>query len=118
MLCHQKDYVLSLSFSDATINIEQLFYQLSEGAGPVEVCVEISDVPAGGLECDITVSLVAVDGAKAGKLNKHNIIAAMLHLVLLIQFLGRTSLHLIHWRCCSWQTWFPMEQQHALISLL
>ncbi len=37
-----------------------------EGEGSVEVCLEITDVPDDGLECDVTVDLSAFDGAKTG----------------------------------------------------
>ncbi len=37
-----------------------------EGDEYLMVCVEISDVPAEGLECDVVVSLEAIDGT-AGK---------------------------------------------------
>ena len=32
------------------------------------MCVEVSDVPAEGAECNITVSLATSNGVKAGKL--------------------------------------------------
>ena len=31
----------------------------------VEVCVDLSSIPAGGLECDVVVILETADGAKA-----------------------------------------------------
>ena len=32
----------------------------------VEICVDLSNVPVGGLECDVVVMLDATDGTKAG----------------------------------------------------
>ena len=84
----------------------------------MDVCVEISDVPVGGADCDITVFLASIDGVKAGELTvqgQH----AFIELLLLnsnnkyLQSQGRTLLHLIHWRWCSWQTWFPVEIHHV-----
>ena len=34
----------------------------------MDVCVEISDVPVGGADCNITVFLASIDGVKAGEL--------------------------------------------------
>ena len=42
-------------------------YTVGEGDGSVEVCVEASGVPAGGLECDLTISLALTDGIKTGR---------------------------------------------------
>ena len=32
----------------------------------VEMCVNLSNVPVGGLECDVVVMLNTIDGTKAG----------------------------------------------------
>lgn len=32
----------------------------------VEICVNLSNVPLGGLECDVVVELSTTDGIKAG----------------------------------------------------
>ncbi len=48
------------------IALEQSSYMGKEGDGYLTVCVEISEVPAGGQECDIVVYLEATDGT-AGK---------------------------------------------------
>ena len=39
-------------------------YTVGEGDESVEVCVEASGMPAGGLECDLTISLALTDGTK------------------------------------------------------
>ena len=40
-------------------------YAVSEGSS-VEVCVQLSHLPAGGLQSEIVVTLDTVDGPKAG----------------------------------------------------
>ena len=37
-----------------------------EGEGEVEVCLDITNLPTDGLECNVTVYLSAADGAKTG----------------------------------------------------
>jgi len=49
----------------ATIAFEQATYNVAEGSGSVEVCLEISGLPAGGLGCDVTVDLNLVPGTRA-----------------------------------------------------
>ena len=39
---------------------------LAEG-DTVEICADLTDIPAGGLECDVVVELSTTDGAKASK---------------------------------------------------
>ena len=41
-------------------------YDVNEGDGSVSLCVVLSDIPVGGLECEIEVSLQTSDGVKAG----------------------------------------------------
>ena len=41
-------------------------YHAGKGDGSVEVCVELTSLPAGGLECVISVTLGFTDGLKAG----------------------------------------------------
>ena len=55
---------------DATLVFEQNSYQISEADGSLSIGVMITDIPAGGVECDITVHLISSDGAKAGKVLK------------------------------------------------
>ena len=33
----------------------------------VEICADLTDIPAGGLECDVVVELSATNGTKASK---------------------------------------------------
>jgi hypothetical protein len=51
----------------ATVGFNAHMFLGREGEGSVEVCLEITDVPDGGLECDVTVELSSTDGAKTGK---------------------------------------------------
>ncbi len=48
------------------MTLQESAYMSVEGDGYLLVCVEISDVISGGLECDVVVSLQAVDRT-AGK---------------------------------------------------
>ena len=50
----------------ATVSHEELMVYGREGEGEVEVCLVITNVPDDGLECDVSVSLSAFDGAKTG----------------------------------------------------
>ncbi len=47
--------------------LQESSYVSAEGDGYLLVCAELSDVPSGGLECDIGVSLQVINGAE-GKL--------------------------------------------------
>ncbi len=47
--------------------LQESSYMSAEGDGYLLVCMEISDIPYGGLECDIGVRVQAIDGT-AGKL--------------------------------------------------
>ena len=42
-------------------------YSVGEGDGSVEVCVELTSVPAGGLACEIKVTLDFIEGTKTRK---------------------------------------------------
>ena len=53
------------NITDATVSLIEA--QSAVEGNPIEVCVEISDVPDGGLECNITVELNTVSG-EAGTL--------------------------------------------------
>ena len=58
--------LLHFWLSVAMIQMEAQTYTTSEGDGSVEVCVELSHLPAGGLDWDIEVTLNVQDGAKSG----------------------------------------------------
>ena len=51
----------------ATVRFSPLTYNAQEGqTDPVEVCVQIFDLPQNGLECEVVVTLNTTDGAKTG----------------------------------------------------
>ncbi len=56
----------SLNYADATVKLNASVYDVNEEDGSVSVCVALCDIPTGGLECAIEVSLDPADGAKAG----------------------------------------------------
>lgn len=59
---------LLLFSADATVSLNSTVYCVSEEDGSVSVCVALSGIPPGGLECEIEVSLEAHDGIKASML--------------------------------------------------
>ena len=60
------------------VAFEQTTYTASEGNGTTEVCVEVSGVPGGGLECEIVVTLTTMDGDKAGRVHSWCIVSTVL----------------------------------------
>ena len=61
--CTFKIFLSLESPTDALVSL-QLVMDTMEG-NDVEVCVDLSSIPAGGLECDVVVILETADGAKA-----------------------------------------------------
>ena len=61
-----------------TVAFEQSTYTVSEGDGSTQVCVVVSDVPVGGLESDIVVTLIAMNGDKAGRVHSWCIVSTVL----------------------------------------
>ncbi len=57
---------MSVLFTVVLLAFTQSEYPTSEDLGYVEVCVELMQAPAGGLECDIFVTLGLQNGTKAG----------------------------------------------------
>ena len=51
----------------AAVEMSAPNYSVAEGDGSVEICVELTSLPAGGLEREISVTLNFTDGVKAGK---------------------------------------------------
>lgn len=51
----------------AAVQMAAAEYTVAEGAGSVDVCVILSDLPAGGLEFKIFVYLEIKAGIKAGE---------------------------------------------------
>ena len=54
-------------FSDAgaTVSIVSSDYMVDESQSSVEVCANLTDIPAGGLECDVIATINTTDGPKA-----------------------------------------------------
>lgn len=52
----------------AAVQMSQPEYQVGEGDNVVEVCAQLTNLPADGLECEITVTIQPSNGIKAGKL--------------------------------------------------
>ena len=53
-LCVTPGGAVTLEFTEAT-------YDVNEGAGSVDVSIELDGLPAGGLECDIVIELELQD---------------------------------------------------------
>ena len=51
----------------AAVEMSEPNYSVGEGDSSVEVCVELTSLPAGGLECEIVVVLDVSAGTKTGK---------------------------------------------------
>ena len=51
----------------AAVEMSEPNYSVGEGDMSVEVCVDLTSLPAGGLECEITVTLDILPGTKTGK---------------------------------------------------
>ena len=64
--------------SSVTVAFEQTTYTASEGNGTTQVCVEVSGIPASGLECEIMVTLTTMDGDKAGRVHSWCIVSTVL----------------------------------------
>ncbi len=56
----------SLTYADATVKLNASVYDVNEEDESVSVCVALCDIPTGGLECEIEVSLDPANGTKAG----------------------------------------------------
>jgi len=53
--------------ADATVSLIAPTAPLNEGAGDVQMCcVQLTDLPNGGLGCPLTATLTLTDGDKAG----------------------------------------------------
>ena len=49
----------------ATVTIVLSDYMVNENQGSVEVCVNLTNIPAGGLECEVVATINTSDGPKA-----------------------------------------------------
>ena len=82
-----------------TVAFEQTTYTVSEGDGSTQVCVEVSGVPAGGLESEIVVTLSPSDDT-AGRVHwvKHTVSIILILSCLPSQFEAQISLWQTHSR--------------------
>ena len=49
----------------ATVTIVSSDYVVNESQSSVEVCAILTDIPAGGLECEVVATMNTTDGPKA-----------------------------------------------------
>ena len=49
----------------ATVTIASSDYMVNESQSSVEVCASLTDIPAGGLECEVVTTINTTDGIKA-----------------------------------------------------
>ena len=49
----------------ATVSIVSSDYMVDESQSSVEVCTSLTDIPAGGLECEVIATINTTDGPKA-----------------------------------------------------
>ena len=49
----------------ATVTIVSADYMVDESQSSVEVCASLTDIPAGGLECEVVATINTTDGPKA-----------------------------------------------------
>ena len=57
---------LFLSTTDAMFQMVESGSRVMENVTTISVCVEIVNVPSGGVECNITLPLIFVDSENAG----------------------------------------------------
>ena len=53
------------TYTGATVSIVSSDYMVDESQSSVEVCVNLTDIPAGGLECEVIATISTSDGPKA-----------------------------------------------------
>ena len=49
----------------ATVTVVSTDYMVEESQSSVEVCASLTDIPAGGLECEVVTTMNTTDGPKA-----------------------------------------------------
>ena len=57
--------VVLLFLTGATVTIVSSDYTVNESQSSVEVCASLTDIPAGGLECEVVATIDTMDGTKA-----------------------------------------------------
>ena len=54
-----------VSLTGATVTIVSSDYVVNESQGSVEVCASLTDIPTGGLECEVVATINTTDGPLA-----------------------------------------------------
>ena len=58
-------FILIELLTGATVTIVSADYVVDESQSSVEVCASLTDIPAGGLECEVVTTINTTDGTKA-----------------------------------------------------
>ena len=58
---------LQIYLTGVTVTIVSSDYMVNESQSSVEVCTSLTDIPDGGLECDVIATINTTDGPKASK---------------------------------------------------
>ena len=56
---------LQIYLTGVTVTIVSSDYMVNESQSSVEVCTSLTDIPDGGLECDVVATINTIDGPKA-----------------------------------------------------
>ncbi len=92
--CYSCDHT-SFSATGVTLGFVQQAVNVFENQSLVEVCVAISDVPTGGLQCDVEATIDFDGGAKTCKLHIDTTMSAFKAILFIkMQCWVLTSIHL------------------------
>ncbi len=94
--------------TDATVSLQVNTTEVleNEGEGSVELCAILDDLPAGGLECNVTANLTTTDSTASQCRNTYIINDKVLQLRHLYQFVStnrRDFYSCVHLLWCFWQ---------------
>ena len=84
VICKKKLQHRVFSVAGATVNIVSSDYMVDESQSFVEVCASLTDIPFGGLECEVVATLNTNDGPKASMLPVHTMQAMVLIVYVLL----------------------------------
>ena len=59
------------TYAAATVSLMSSDYMVDESQSSVEVCGSLTDIPGGGLECEVVATINTNDGPKASMLPVH-----------------------------------------------
>ena len=68
---------VSFLLTDATVTIVPSDYIVNESQGSVEVCASLTDVPGGGLECEVVATINTMDGPLASRSPVYTLVHVM-----------------------------------------